>query len=35
VPLVTPRIADLTSTRVGNYQATPVGLELPDQMWVR
>lgn len=35
VPLFTPRFADLTSSRLGNYQVTPSGSELLDQMWVR
>lgn len=35
VPLYTPRLPDLTSTRVGNYQASPYGYPLFDQMWVR
>ena len=35
VPLYTPRLPDLTSSRVGNYQASPYGYPLFDQMWVR
>jgi YVTN family beta-propeller protein len=35
VPLFTPRLPDLTSPRVGNYQASPYGYPLFDQMWVR
>jgi YVTN family beta-propeller protein len=35
VPLYTPRLPDLTSARVGNYQASPFGYPLFDQMWVR
>jgi peptide/nickel transport system substrate-binding protein len=35
VPLYTPRLPDLTSPRVGNYQASPYGYPLFDQMWVR
>ncbi len=35
VPLFTPRLADLASSRVGNYQASPDGFPLLDQMWVR
>jgi ABC-type oligopeptide transport system substrate-binding subunit len=35
VPLLTPRSADLTSSRVGNYQASAYGNPLLDQMWVR
>jgi YVTN family beta-propeller protein len=35
VPLYTPRLPDLTSRRVGNYQASPYGYALFDQMWVR
>ena len=34
VPLITPRFADLTSARVGNYQASG-GAVLLDQLWVR
>jgi YVTN family beta-propeller protein len=34
-PLYTPRLPDLTSPRVGNYQASPYGYPLFDQMWVR
>ena len=34
VPLFTPRLADLTSTRVGNYQYNS-GLVLLEQLWVR
>jgi peptide/nickel transport system substrate-binding protein len=35
VPLFTPRLAYLASTRVGNYQVSPDGFPLLDQMWVR
>jgi peptide/nickel transport system substrate-binding protein len=35
VPLYTPRLPDLTSPRVGNYEASPYGYPLFDQMWVR
>ncbi|MCU1677558.1 MAG: extracellular solute-binding protein [Frankiales bacterium] len=35
VPLTTPRFADLTSARTGNFQATPYVAELLEQMWVR
>jgi peptide/nickel transport system substrate-binding protein len=35
VPLYTPRLPDLTSPRVGNYQASPYGYPLFEQMWVR
>jgi YVTN family beta-propeller protein len=35
VPLFTPRLADLTSARVGNYQDSPYGFSLFDQIWVR
>jgi YVTN family beta-propeller protein len=34
VPLFTPRFAELTSARVGNYQYNPSGV-LFDQLWVR
>jgi hypothetical protein len=34
VPLITPRFVDLTSARVGNYQASGGGALL-DQLWVR
>jgi YVTN family beta-propeller protein len=34
VPLYTPRLVDLTSARVGNYQ-TSAGAVLLDQLWVR
>ena len=35
VPLYNPRLPDLTSARVGNYQASPDGYPLFDQMCVR
>jgi YVTN family beta-propeller protein len=35
VPLFTPRLANLASARVGNYQTSPDGLPLLEQMWVR
>ena len=35
VPLFNPRLPDLTSARVGNYQDSPYGYALLDQMWVR
>ena len=35
VPLFTPRLADLASPRVGNYQASPYGSPLFGQMWVK
>ena len=35
VPLYTRRLPDLTSRWVGNYQASPFGYPLFDQMWVR
>lgn len=35
VPLFTPRFVDLSSSRLGNYQASPYTVELLDQMWVR
>lgn len=34
VPLFTPRLVDVTSTRVGNFQAQD-GSVLLDQLWVR
>jgi hypothetical protein len=34
VPLFTPRLLDLTSRRVGNYQVNQ-GAVLLDQLWVR
>ena len=36
VPLVNPKVVDVLSKRVGNYQYTPSGLGiLFDQLWVR
>ena len=35
VPLFTPRLADLTSARVGNYQYNNGFNVLLDQLWVR
>ena len=36
VPLATPRVIDVVSKRVGNYQYSPAGLGmLIDQLWVR
>jgi hypothetical protein len=35
VPLLTPRWADLTSARVGNFQVNSLDGTLIDQMWVR
>ena len=35
IPVLTPRWADLTSTRVGNFQANAWDGPLIDQMWVR
>jgi hypothetical protein len=37
VPLFTPRLADFTSRRVGNYQANTYAAPsvLLDQLWVR
>jgi peptide/nickel transport system substrate-binding protein len=35
VPLTTPRFADLTSARLGNFQNSPNLFELVEQMWVR
>jgi peptide/nickel transport system substrate-binding protein len=35
VPTVTPRIVDLVSARVGNYEFNPVWAFLLDQSWVR
>ncbi|HEY7208232.1 MAG TPA: hypothetical protein VH416_08315 [Gaiellaceae bacterium] len=35
VPLYTPRLPDLTSSRVGSYEASSYGYPLFDQMWVR
>jgi YVTN family beta-propeller protein len=35
VPLTTPRFADLSSARLGNFQASPNTFELLEQMWVR
>jgi hypothetical protein len=37
VPLFTPRLADFTSERVGNYQANTYASNtvLVDQLWVR
>jgi ABC-type transport system substrate-binding protein len=34
VPLFTPRFADLTSARVGNYQYNASGVPF-DQLWLR
>ena len=34
IPLFTPRFADLTSARVGNYQYNASGVPF-DQLWVR
>ena len=35
VPTVTPRLIDLVSKRLGNYQFNPVWGFLVDQSWVR
>jgi peptide/nickel transport system substrate-binding protein len=36
VPLVNPKVVDVLSKRVGNYQYSPAGLGmLLDQLWVR
>jgi peptide/nickel transport system substrate-binding protein len=35
VPLLTPRSVNLTSSRVGNHQASPYGFPLLEQMWIR
>jgi hypothetical protein len=36
VPLVNPKVIDVLSKRVGNYQYSPSGLGmLLDQLWVR
>jgi peptide/nickel transport system substrate-binding protein len=34
VPLVNPKVVDVLSKRVGNYQYNPYGV-LIDQLWVR
>jgi peptide/nickel transport system substrate-binding protein len=35
VPLVTPKVVEVLSKRVGNYQYSPSGGMLVDQLWVR
>ena len=36
VPLFNPKVVDVLSARVGNYQFSPAGLGmLIDQLWVR
>jgi len=35
VPLVNPKTVDVLSKRVGNYQYSPNGLCVFDQLWVR
>jgi peptide/nickel transport system substrate-binding protein len=35
VPLITPKVADFVSKRVGNYQRHPVYGMLISQVWVR
>jgi peptide/nickel transport system substrate-binding protein len=35
LPLVTPKLIDFVSRRVGNYQYSPVWGMLIDQLWVR
>jgi len=35
VPLVNPKIVDVLSKRVGNYQYNPMWSMLLDQLWVR
>ena len=35
LPMVTPKVTDFVSRRVGNYQYNPVWGMLIDQLWVR
>ncbi len=35
VPLITPKLVDFTSARVGNYQFSQQFYMLVDQLWVK